>query len=79
MEMTLSMKLDKRNSVAFYIGKGILGLRSTRVSKRMGVPFRTSMPQHLLKNKSSSVGLKALEVYETTQCQGQILIRETRK
>lgn len=55
--MTLSMKLDKRNSVAFYIRKGILGFR---VSKRIEVTVRMNMSQHLFKNKSLPVGLKAL-------------------
>lgn len=50
------MKLDKRNSVVFYIRKGILGLR---FRKRIEVTVRMNMSASI-KNKSLLAALKAL-------------------
>ena len=56
------MKLDKSKSVTFCIRKAILDLRNTSASRRIQVPVRTNVSQHLLKNKLSSLDFKVLEV-----------------
>jgi len=62
MEKAISMKLNRRRSEAFCIRKVISDLRNINASRRIEVPVRTSVSQHLLKNKLSSLGFKVFEV-----------------